>query len=124
MQQVEAFRASDGQLFETAELCLEHEASMVWRSRIDEFVASDLYPYRKKAAPTRMAEKVIVAWEAFKGSRKSDIAQPEGEAMIEQALAELSVRAWCTRWTSRSPQCSARSRCAGAYTRGWSGSAE
>jgi hypothetical protein len=51
VRHVEAFRASDGQLFETAELCQEHEVSMVLRSRIGGFVASDFFPYSKERSP-------------------------------------------------------------------------
>ena len=66
MDKVEAYKASDGQLFETESECQEHEVSLVWQARIGEFVASDLFPFRKTGSQPTIAEKTIVAWEAFK----------------------------------------------------------
>ena len=71
MNKVEAYRASDGQLFETEDKCRQYEASLVWRARIDEFIASDLFPFRKTGAQPAIAGKTIVAWEAFKVSADS-----------------------------------------------------
>jgi hypothetical protein len=68
MDKVEAYKASDGALFESERECQEHEVSLVWRARIGEFMDSDLFPYRGSGAMPGIAFKVIVAWEAFKAS--------------------------------------------------------
>lgn len=61
VEQITAFKASDGAIFATADECQEHEVSLLWRQRIDEFTQSGLNPY-----PSGMARKIIVAWERFK----------------------------------------------------------
>lgn len=68
MKEVTAFQASDGALFPSIEQCQEHEISLIWRERIDEFSASGLNPY-PTGAHQGMCRKVIVAWEQFKTSR-------------------------------------------------------
>jgi hypothetical protein len=65
MKKVEAFEASDGTLLRSETECQEYEISLVWRSRIDEFLCSDITPYSGSAHAT-MAQKIIVAWENFK----------------------------------------------------------
>ena len=65
MEQVTAFRASDGSLFSTMDECQEHEVSLVWRERISEFTASGLNTY-PSGAQFGMCKKIIVAWERFK----------------------------------------------------------
>jgi hypothetical protein len=65
MEQVTAFKASDGALFGTADDCQEHEISLLWRQRIDEFTASGMNPYTQ-GAQAGMCRKIIVAWERFK----------------------------------------------------------
>jgi len=65
MEQITAFKASDGAIFVTADECQEHEVSLLWRQRIDEFTQSGLNPY-PSGAQFGMARKVIVAWERFK----------------------------------------------------------
>lgn len=65
MEQVSAFRASDGALFADADGCQEHEVSLLWRTRVDEFSASGLNPY-PTGTHAGMARKVIIAWERFK----------------------------------------------------------
>lgn len=65
MKQVTAFEASDGALFSSADDCQEHEISLLWRSRIDEFTALGLNPY-PSGAQAGMTKKIIVAWERFK----------------------------------------------------------
>lgn len=65
MEQVTAFKASDGALFSTPDDCQDHEISLLWRQRIDEFSASGLNPY-PNGAQAGIARKVIVAWERFK----------------------------------------------------------
>lgn len=66
MEKVEAYRASDGLLFETEEQCAEHEVSLIWRARIVEFMDSALCPYSRNTAQHNMAFKIVVAWELFK----------------------------------------------------------
>jgi hypothetical protein len=68
MQRVQAYKASDGALFHTEEECREHEASLLWRDRIGEFLESPLCPYRK-GAHVNMTQRIIVGWEQFKESR-------------------------------------------------------
>jgi hypothetical protein len=65
MEQITAFRASDGAIFGSVDECQEHEVSLLWRSRINEFIASGLNPY-PSGAQNGMARKVIVAWERYK----------------------------------------------------------
>jgi hypothetical protein len=65
MEKVEAFKATDGSLFATAESCEEYEHSRQWREQINQFMASKYCPYRQ-GAQTGMAAKIIVAWERFK----------------------------------------------------------
>lgn len=63
MEQVTAFKSSDGAIFLTADECGEHEVSLLWRARIDEFNASGLNPYPSQST---MCRRVIAAWERFK----------------------------------------------------------
>lgn len=65
MEQVTAFKASNGSLFQTMESCQEYEISLIWQERIAEFTASGLNPY-STGAQTGMCRKIIVAWEQFK----------------------------------------------------------
>ena len=65
MEQVSAFKATDGALFSSPDDCQEHEVSLLWRSRIDEFTASGLNPY-PSGAQAGMCRKIIVAWDRFK----------------------------------------------------------
>ena len=65
MQQVSAFQATDGALFKSADECQEHEVSLLWRQRIDEFTASGMNPY-PAGAQASMSRRIIVAWERFK----------------------------------------------------------
>jgi hypothetical protein len=66
MEQINAYKASDGRLFETADQCQEHEVSLLWRVRIDEFMQSPLCPYRAGTAQAGMMGRMIIAWENFK----------------------------------------------------------
>jgi len=65
MEQVSAYKASDGVLYATADECQEHEVSLLWRARIDEFQKSSFSPY-PSGAQASMTARVIVAWERFK----------------------------------------------------------
>ncbi|MBU3944350.1 MAG: hypothetical protein KJ900_05270 [Proteobacteria bacterium] len=48
MEQVTAFKASDGTLFFTTNECQLHEISLVWRGRINEFLDSEINPFPAK----------------------------------------------------------------------------
>jgi len=65
MEQISAYQATDGALFKTADECQEHEVSLLWRQRIDEFTASGMNPY-PSGVHASMAARIIVAWERFK----------------------------------------------------------
>jgi hypothetical protein len=65
MEQVTAYMSSDGNIFATVDQCQEHEVSLLWRQRIDEFTASGLNPY-PSGAQFGMTRKIIIAWERFK----------------------------------------------------------
>jgi len=65
MERIEAFKATDGALFATADECQNHEVSLMWRSRIAEFSASGQNPY-PNGAQASIAARIIVAWERFK----------------------------------------------------------
>lgn len=70
MEKVEAFRANDGALFSTPDEAAEHEISLVWRARVEEFANTPLCPY-PNGAHRGMVNKIIVAWERFKIEYKS-----------------------------------------------------
>jgi hypothetical protein len=65
MEEVVAYKSSDGNLFSTVDACQEHEFSLLWRTRIDEFSGSTLNQY-KGSAQAAMVRKTITAWERFK----------------------------------------------------------
>lgn len=67
MNKVEAYKSSDGKLFETEFSCQEHEISLAWLSRISGFQSSEFNPYNNDARSKGMAAKIIVAWEMYKG---------------------------------------------------------
>jgi len=67
MEQVSAFKTSDGSLFSTLESAQEHEESLKWRSRIEEFSNHKLCPY-PSGAQRGMLNKIVVAWELFKNT--------------------------------------------------------
>jgi len=81
MEQVSAFKANDGALFATLAECQEHEISLHWRSRIDEFQKSGMSPY-PTGAQAGLTFRVIVAWEQFK----------ETKAALEAKGTELDAR--------------------------------
>lgn len=65
MEKIEAFKASDGALFATADECQEHEVSLLWRARVEEFCNSRFCPY-PSGAQRSMVGKTVVGWERFK----------------------------------------------------------
>jgi hypothetical protein len=71
MEQVTAFKASDGSLFNTPDDCQTHEVSLIWRSRINDFLESGMNPYPAKGHAS-VYRKVLIAWEQFKSGVESD----------------------------------------------------
>lgn len=65
MEQVTAFKASDGTFFGSADECQEHELVAKWRTLIDKFNKSGCNPYSSGVHAT-MCNKTIAAWERFK----------------------------------------------------------
>lgn len=65
MEAVQAYQASDGNIFKTITECQEHETSLIWRERIDEFNKSGTSPYPSNSH-AGMVRKIIVAWETYK----------------------------------------------------------
>ena len=68
MEKVEAYKASDGQLFNNADNCKEHEVSLEWRERVEEYMNSDYCRY-KRNTHSSMCRSVIVSWEQFKSEQ-------------------------------------------------------
>lgn len=66
MEQVTAFKASDGSLFETASECERHQSSLDWGERIEEFMDSEYFVYNAGSTAVGMCKKVISGWESFK----------------------------------------------------------
>jgi hypothetical protein len=71
MEQVTAFKASDGSLFNTSDDCQTHEVSLIWRSRINDFLESEMNPYPAKGHASAY-RKVLIAWEQFKSGVGND----------------------------------------------------
>lgn len=65
MEAVQAYQASDGNIFKTITECQEHEISLIWRERIQEFNESGSNPY-PSVTHASMVRKTIVAWETYK----------------------------------------------------------
>lgn len=65
MEEVTAFKASNGTLFDDRAVCEEYEAGLAWGTRIDEFAKSSLSPYQG-GSHVHMQRKAIIAWERFK----------------------------------------------------------
>ncbi len=65
METIQAYRASNGQLFETEVKCEECEVSILWREKISEFIESPYCDYQKNVHRS-MCRKVITGWEQFK----------------------------------------------------------
>ena len=71
MEQVQAFKASDGSLFPTPVLCEDHEISLRWRERIDQYLGSDYCEY-KVGTHRGMCYKMVLGWEQFKSKEQLD----------------------------------------------------
>lgn len=65
METITAYKADNGILFATKEECLEHEAMLQWRDKIDAFTAAGMNPYPNNPHKT-IAARAIVAWETYK----------------------------------------------------------
>jgi hypothetical protein len=65
METIQAYRASNGQLFETEVKCEECEVSIRWREKIDAFISSSFCEYQKSVHRS-MCRKTIIGWEQYK----------------------------------------------------------
>lgn len=64
MEQVKAFKTSDGTLFDTAEQAEKHEAFLKHSNVVEEYLDSELSPYN---GPQRViARNSIINWELWK----------------------------------------------------------
>jgi len=70
MQEITAFKASDGRIFETSSEAETYEFQLSWDERVEKFMSSSLCPY-PSGAHRAMIQKTIVAWEAYKDGRGS-----------------------------------------------------
>ena len=70
MQEITAFKASDGRIFETSSEAEAYEFQLSWDERVEKFMSSSLCPY-PSGAHRAMIQKTIVAWEAYKDGRGS-----------------------------------------------------
>lgn len=90
MEQVTAFKSRDGVLFCTQEACEEHEISLLWQTKIDDFQESRLNPY-PRGAHVGMVRKTIVAWERFKiDDEPTGEIYKSAEALISRLEKELA----------------------------------
>lgn len=67
-EQITAFKARDGSLFQTEAEALGHDDMSKWEKRVGEFFASGMAPY-KEGTYSIMTIKVIMAWEKFKAKK-------------------------------------------------------
>ena len=74
-EQINAFRASDGKLFNTLAEALEWEDEKVWAEKVAQFFASGTAPYAE-GTYSSMSKKIIVAWERYK------VATPEEPSKV------------------------------------------
>ena len=64
MEQVKAFRTTDGTLFDTADQAEKHEAFLQHSNVVEEFLDGELNPYN---GPQRViARNSIINWELWK----------------------------------------------------------
>lgn len=68
-ERITAFKATDGKLFTTEKEANDHDHSLDWSAKVDQFFASGMAPYAK-GTYSSMTEKVIIAWEQYKLSIK------------------------------------------------------
>jgi hypothetical protein len=69
MKPITAFQTSDGTLFATAEPAEKHEMLLSKESVVDEFLDSELNPY-KGHAHRSMARNTIVSWELWRSKNE------------------------------------------------------
>ena len=90
VNKVEAYRASNGRLFETAQECRIHETALIWRTCINQFVESDFCPCQRGTTQEWMVHKVIVGWEQFKEAHVAS--EPSGNREVAaDRLADVSA---------------------------------
>jgi hypothetical protein len=65
MEEVKAYRTTDGKIFPYKEQAQDHEDSLKWIGKINEFIKSTYCPYTTGAQSSMMV-KTIVSWEKFK----------------------------------------------------------
>ena len=69
MKSITAFQTSDGTLFSTAEPAEKHEMLLSKEGVVDEFLDSELNPY-KGHAHRSMARNTIVSWELWRSKNE------------------------------------------------------
>lgn len=63
MEEIKAYKATDGKLFATSDECQEYELLLIANTIMNEFIASEFYPaYYSNST----AKQVIQNWEKFK----------------------------------------------------------
>jgi hypothetical protein len=72
MKKIEAFQATDGALFNTEDACTEHEFSLLWLSKIDQFTKNKNCPY-PSGAQAGMMKKILISWERFKAEQRDKV---------------------------------------------------
>jgi hypothetical protein len=65
MEEVKAYKTSDGKIFPYMEQAQDHEDSLKWIGKINQFIESTYCPYTSGAQNSMMV-KTVVAWEKFK----------------------------------------------------------
>ena len=96
MQQITAFKTADGKIFETAAEVEEYEFQLSWSGRVEEFMRSSLCPYPSGLHKT-MAQKTIIAWEAYKAGmggltyQKTTIAEAGFTQRTTNVLLEAGI---------------------------------
>ncbi len=61
MKTINAYQTSDGTIFESFEAAERHEKFIDYRAEIEEFIESDLNPY-KSIAQRSIARSTVVNW--------------------------------------------------------------
>jgi hypothetical protein len=65
MQQVNAFQTSDGRLFDDSNQAERHEMFLKKQMVVEEFLSSELNPY-KSHAQRSIARSTVINWELWK----------------------------------------------------------
>lgn len=76
-EQVTAFRAYDGALFENQAECERYEYEKTWRARLEPYFADPETPYRDPVHRS-MTTRAIIAWERYKAR---ETAQPVNDLL-------------------------------------------